>query len=108
MQPRTLFVLTMAVSLSAGLAHMLGQSVVFVIVFITAPLWWPEVLGYSAPVLAYAGSLLISTATLLLAGIPAALLERLGRAAEPSTGPMLVWLAAAVLLSVAGLALGRV
>ncbi len=107
MRPQTLFVLTMGVCLSAGLAHMLGQSVLFVLVFVTAPLWWPEVFGYYPPVLAYAASLLISTATLLLAGVPAALLERIRRDAEPSPGPMAVWLGAAVLLTLAGLALGR-
>lgn len=108
MEPRRLFVMTMAVCMFAGLAHMLSQSVVFLIVFATAPLWWPEVFGYHPAVLAYAASLLISTATLMLSGVPAALLERIRRDTAPATLPMAVWFCSALLLTAAGLALGFV
>lgn len=108
MAPQTLFVLTVGLAALVGLAHMLGQSLVFAIVFATAPVWWPEVFGFYPAVLAYAASLIIATGTLLAGGVPAALLERLLRAREPQPLPMLVWLASVLLLGLAGLALGRV
>ncbi|MFQ3623264.1 MAG: hypothetical protein SNJ73_06930, partial [Acetobacteraceae bacterium] len=79
MSPQTLFVLTVGVCMAGGLLHMLGASLLFLVVFSTAPLWWPEIFGYHAPVLAYASSLVIATVTLMLGGVPAALLERLTR-----------------------------
>lgn len=108
MTPQTLFVLTVGLAGLAGLAHMIGQTLLFAIVFATAPLWWPEVFGFYPAVLAYASSLSIATATLLAGGIPAALAERLGGFREPSTLPMAIWLASVLLLTVAGLALGTV
>jgi hypothetical protein len=108
MAPQTLFVLTVGVAGAAGLAHMLGQSLLFAIIFATAPLWWPEVFGFYPAVLAYASSLIIATMTLLAGGIPAALVERLGGFREPSRLPMAVWLACVLLLALAGLALGSV
>ncbi len=108
MTPQTLFVYTVGLAALAGLAHMLGQTLLFAIVFATAPLWWPEVFGLYPAVISYAASLLISTATLLLGGIPAALVERLGGWREPAVPPMAVWLVSVLLLTLAGLALGRI
>ncbi len=107
MTPQTLFVLTVGVSALAGLAHMLGQTVLFAIVFATAPLWWPEVFGFYLVVISYAASLMISTATLLAGGIPAALVERLGGHRAPSVWPMTVWLVCVCALTLLGLAIGR-
>jgi len=106
--PQTLFVLTVGLAGLVGLAHMLGQTLVFAIVFATAPLWWPEVFGFYPAVLAYASSLIIATATLLAGGVPAALVERLGGFREPAPLPMTVWLVSVLLLGLAGLALGRI
>ena len=108
MAPQTLFVLTVGLAAAAGLAHMLGQTLLFAIVFATAPLWWPEVFGFYPAVLAYAASLIIATTTLLAGGVPAALVERFGGFREPSPLPMAVWLASVLLLTVVGLAFGSV
>jgi|YNPMSStandDraft_2_1061718.scaffolds.fasta_scaffold01554_3 hypothetical protein len=107
MAPQTLFVLTVGLAALAGLAHMLGQTLLFAIVFATAPLWWPEVFGFYPAVLAYAASLVIATVTLLAGGVPAALVERFGGYREPQALPMTVWLVSVLVLTVAGLALGR-
>lgn len=107
MAPQTLFVYTVGLAALAGLAHMLGQTLVFAIVFATAPLWWPEVFGFYPAVISYAASLVISTAILLLGGVPAALVERFGGWREPGVPPMVVWLVSVLLLTLAGLAVGR-
>jgi hypothetical protein len=108
MAPQTLFVLTVGLAALAGLAHMLGQSLLFALVFVTAPIWWPEVFGFYPAVLAYASSLLIATVTLLVGGIPAALVERAAGYREPASLPMAVWLVSVGLVTVGGLAFGRV
>ncbi|WP_337876956.1 hypothetical protein [Elioraea sp.] len=106
MTPQGLFVLTVGVSLTGALVHMLGGSLLFIIVFQTAPLWWPELFGFHPPVLAYAASLLIATATLMLGGVPAALVERVTGATAPAAPAMWTWLASVAALTLAGLALG--
>lgn len=108
MTPQTLFVYTVGLAAIAGLAHMLGQTLVFTIVFATAPLWWPEVFGFYPAVIAYGASLVISTAILLLGGVPAALVERFGGWREPAVPPMTVWLVSVLVLTLAGLAVGRI
>lgn len=107
MTPQSLFVMVVGLSAIAGLAHMLGQTLLFVVVFATSPLWWPEVFGFYPAVIAYAASLVISTTTMLIAGIPAALVERARRDTSPSALPHLVWLGGVVIVTLAGLALGR-
>ncbi|WP_439578720.1 hypothetical protein [Elioraea sp.] len=106
MTPQGLFVAILAVSMTGALAHMIGGSVVFFIVFQTAPLWWPEVFGFYPVVIAYAASLLIATATLMLGGVPAALVERFTGATHPEPAAMWTWLVAVALLTLAGLAIG--
>jgi len=108
MTPQTLFVLTVGLAALAGLAHMLLQTVLFVVVFATAPLWWPEVFGFYPAVLSYAASLVISTLTLLLGGIPAALVERSLGVREPAPLPMAVWLVSVAIVTILGLALAGV
>jgi len=104
--PQGLFIAILAVCMTGGLAHMLGGSLVFILVFHAAPLWWPEVLGVYPVVIAYAASLLIATATLMLGGVPAALVERLTGATSPQAPAMWTWLVSVVLLTLAGLAVG--
>lgn len=106
MTPQGLFVAVLAVCMTGALAHMIGGSVVFFIVFQTAPLWWPEVFGFYPVVIAYAASLLIATATLMLGGVPAALVERITGATAPVPPAMWTWLVSVVLLTLAGLAVG--
>ncbi|MFN6998480.1 hypothetical protein [Elioraea tepidiphila] len=106
MTPQGLFIATLAVCMTGSLLHMIGGSLVFFIVFQTAPLWWPEVFGLYPLAIAYAASLLIATATLMLGGVPAALVERATRATAPTPAAMWTWLVSVVLLTLAGLAIG--
>lgn len=106
MTPQTLFILTMGVCLAGSLLHMVGGSLLFRIVFATAPLWWPEVFGYYVSVLVYASSLLIATVTLMVSGVPTALYERVSGVREATVESMAIWLGSAVLLTLAGLAIG--
>lgn len=96
MTPQTIFVLVMGVAALNGMLHMMAQSGLFILLIVFAPIWWPEVFGFSITVLAYATSLLISTATLMLGGVPAAVFERLRGQQEPSAASMWLWLAGAV------------
>jgi len=72
------------------------------IAVINAPAWMPGFLPYSPGVLFYGSSLLISTMTLLVAGLPAALAERLLDEVTP-TAAVWIWLAAAVVMSIPAL-----
>ena len=64
--------------------------------------WYPTALAAPTPSgLFFGASLITATLTLLIAGVPAALCERLGRALPGTT--MAVWLASAGLLSLPGL-----
>lgn len=106
MTPQGLFVLTMGVCLAGSLLHMIGGSLMFRIILAAAPLWWPEIFGFYLSVLIYASSLLIATVTLMLSGVPAALYERLSGTRQATIPSMTIWLVSAVLLTVAGLAIG--
>ena len=64
------------------------------------PIWLPEMLRPTNEVVFYGASLLVSTGTLLLAAVPAALAER---PACPLQGAMWVWAGGAALLLFAGL-----
>jgi hypothetical protein len=96
MTPQALFVATVAVCLVNGLVSpMLGP------VWHLHPVWMPEIVPATRETVFYGASLIVATATLLLAALPAAIAEhgfgvRLERA-------MLVWLGAAVLLTLLGL-----
>ena len=54
-------------------------------------------------VTAFLASLIAATATIMLAGVPAALFERMTRRRETDTAAYAVWLAAAVLISLPAL-----
>lgn len=64
-----------------------------------APTWLPD----SASVFFYLSSLIVSTTTLLVAGVPAALLERVAPGLKGSTAPMWIWALVALFLSVPAL-----
>lgn len=101
MQPQTLLVTVVALSLFNGLF-----SPVLVLVYRTVPLWLPylfpglsELLIVSEFVF-YIASLIVATTTLLLSGVPAALTEWLtGLDSRQSAVPMYVWLASAAFLT---------
>lgn len=66
-------------------------------------LWAPTWLPASAGLLFYLSSLIVATTTLLLAGVPAALLERAVPALRQATLPMWLWALVALILSVPAL-----
>jgi len=100
MQPRTLCVAALAVSLLHGLI----PSPLFGVVVAWSPLWWPFVFAPTQSLLIYATALLISFATLLVGGLPAALYERVMRQAETSSVSAAIWLAGTVAITMLGLA----
>jgi hypothetical protein len=94
--PQGLFIATVAACLLSGLTSpFLG------IVWHLHPVWLPELVPATRETVFYGASLIVSTATLLISAIPAALAERLfGLSPVPT---MAVWLAGAILLLLAGL-----
>jgi hypothetical protein len=73
MTPQNLFVATMGLCLVNGLiSPMLG------LVWMLHPVWMPEMVPLTNETVFYGASLLVSTATLLLSAVPAAIAERLG------------------------------
>ncbi|MBX9700148.1 MAG: hypothetical protein K2X74_11975 [Acetobacteraceae bacterium] len=96
MTPQGLFVATVAICLLNGLA-----SPMVAVAWHLHPVWLPEMFTPTNEVVFYGASLMVSTGTLLLSGLPAALAERaLGLTQRAANA---VWLAGAVLLVLAGL-----
>jgi len=90
MTPQNLFVATMGLCLVNGLiSPMLG------LVWMLHPVWMPEMVPLTNETVFYGASLLVSTSTLLLSAVPAAIAERLGMPLEKA---MWVWLAGAGLM----------
>ena len=95
MTPQNLFVATMGLCLVNGLiSPMLG------LVWMLHPVWMPEMVPLPNETVFYGASLLVSTATLLLSAVPAAVAERLGLPLEKA---MWIWLGGAGLLVLIGL-----
>lgn len=69
------------------------------LVFALSPVFLPEFIPMQAEYLFYFSSLVLSTTTLFLAGVPAAIVERVTRSDRSAPGPMYVWMTAAILLS---------
>lgn len=90
-----LLILVLVVSIANGI---LSPWIWIAISF--APAWMPSFLPFSTQTLFYGGSLLVSTFTFLLAGVPAALAERYLKDELPAEGSLWVWLGAALLLSI--------
>jgi hypothetical protein len=95
MSPQTLFVIVVGISLVNGLI-----SPMLPVVWSLHPVWLPEMVRASNEVVFYGASLMVSTATLLLSAVPAALAERAGLSLP---GAMLVWVGGAGLLLLIGL-----
>lgn len=95
MSAREIFVAIVVVCLLNGVF-----SPAVVLVFYGAPLWYPGFLPLNSSLALYLSSLLLSTATLILSGVPAALWERLSGSGRSTPASMAIWLAAALLLSI--------
>lgn len=95
MTPQTLFVATVALCLMNGLV-----SPMLAVVAHLHPVWMPELVPTTAETVFYGASLMVSTATLLLSALPAAVTERLG---APLGTAMWVWLGSAGGLLLLGL-----
>ncbi len=96
MERQRIFTVIAAVAVANGIfsPDLLG-------VIALAPIWYPEWLPGDAATLFMLGSLLWSTTTLLLGGVPAALAERSFPQIADGPAPMWIWLAAVILLSLA-------
>jgi hypothetical protein len=93
MQPQTLFVLVVVASLANGLT-----SPALGLVFALWPIWLPEIVHPAPEIIFYGASLIVATATLLAAALPAAVAERtLSLSPRPV---MVIWALAAVLIAV--------
>lgn len=95
MTPQGAFVVTMAICLLNGLV-----SPMLPVVWHLHPVWMPELLPATREIVFYGASLIVSTATLLTAAVPAAIAERMGLSLQAA---MLIWAGAAALLLLAGL-----
>lgn len=100
MSRQNLFAVILAICLVNGLL-----SPFVAVIFMIAPIWmislFPGVqeLAIIKEFVFYISSLIVSTATLLISGVPAALVERLIPESEGSAGVMWIWLAGAVFLA---------
>lgn len=95
MNPQTLFVATVAMSLVNGLI-----SPMLPVVWHLHPVWMPEMVPLTNETVFYGASLIVSTATLLLSAIPAAIAERAGLSLVTAMG---LWLGGALALVAIGL-----
>jgi hypothetical protein len=96
--PRTLFIAVLGVTLLNGFV-----SPAVPVVFLLSPVWMPEFAPRSPIAIFYGTSLIVSISTLLLSGVPAAVFERLSGRRQSDPVSMLLWLVAAVLLTLPGL-----
>lgn len=94
MDNNSTFAVILAVCLFNGLF-----SPLLPLVFALSPVFLPEFIPMQAEYLFYVSSLALSTTTLFLSGVPAAIVERITRSDRLSPGPMYVWMGAAILLS---------
>ncbi|MBY0336289.1 MAG: hypothetical protein K2X11_06725 [Acetobacteraceae bacterium] len=95
MTRETLFTMTVGACLLHGLV---SPALLYVAFF--HPVWMPEMLPPTAEFVFYGASLIVSTGTLLLSAVPAAIAERLGASADNA---MRIWLAGAALMTGLGL-----
>jgi hypothetical protein len=72
------------------------------VVFVLYPVWFPSWAPAYSQVVYMLSALILSTLTIMLAGVPTALYERLTPAARP-TMVGLIWLGGVILLSVPAL-----
>ena len=69
------------------------------IVVLFAPVWYPALLPQVASLLLLLSSLLVATFTLMIAGVPAAIYERLSGAEQSSFISMGIWLSGVLILT---------
>jgi hypothetical protein len=69
------------------------------IVVLFAPVWYPALLPQVASLLFLLSSLLVATFTLMIAGVPAAIYERLSGASESDFVSMGIWLLGVLILT---------
>lgn len=100
MTPRNLFVATVAVSLINGL---IPTSPVFLLLYLLAPLWMPDLIPLTQETWFYFASLMTATATLLLSAIPAGLFEKVTGRPQSDSVSMLIWFGVAALFTLPGL-----
>lgn len=98
MNTQTIFIAILGVTLLNGFV-----SPIIPLVFLMSPVWLPEFVPPTRIVLLYGTSLIVSLATLVVSCVPAGLFERLTGREESDQTSMLVWLGAAILLTVPGL-----
>jgi hypothetical protein len=92
-------------ALILGLATVNGMFSPYLdLVVALAPLWVPTWLTGSPSALFYTASLLTATTTLLAAGIPAALAERVVPSIRGTNAVLAVWAVCAAILTLPGLA----
>lgn len=97
MNPKMLMVAILAMSALAGFT-----SPALLWVYSLAGFWLPDFLATPAFAL-YGTSLIVSVSVLLLAGVPAAIFERVTGRGESDSAAMLVWLGAAGILTLPGM-----
>jgi hypothetical protein len=69
------------------------------ILVLFSPVWYPAFLPQVASLLFLLSSLLVATFTLMIAGVPAAIYERLSGAAESNFVSMGIWLVGGLILT---------
>jgi hypothetical protein len=99
MSPQTIFIAILGITLLNGFV-----SPIVPLVFIMAPIWLPEFVPPTRIVLLYGTSLIVSVTTLMLSAVPAGIFERLTGREETDQTSMFIWLGAAILLTLPGLA----
>jgi hypothetical protein len=70
------------------------------LVFLMAQFWMPVFVPLTVETAQYGASLIVSTTTLLVAGVPAALYERWRKLRESSPQSCTIWLIGAILLTI--------
>jgi hypothetical protein len=94
MTNETAFVLTVGACLLHGLV---SPALLYVAFF--HPVWLPEMLPVTPEIVFYGASLIVSTGTLLLSAVPAAIAERLGVSPD---GALRVWFWSALAVTALG------
>jgi uncharacterized protein YqgC (DUF456 family) len=83
-----------------GLAIVNGMfSPALIVVFAMRALWYPFFLPASLPAVFLASSLILSTLTLMIAGVPSALYERFSGSEQTTQTSGLIWLVAVAFLT---------
>lgn len=79
----------------------------FKLVILTmSPGWYPGFLPRDSSLLLYMSNIFVSTLTIMISGVPAALYERIFGGGKPSATSMGIWLGAAFLLTLPAISAG--